>query len=85
MNCLMSHLLQKGETPVSPAPPADKKAKMEKVPDDSSLKAGHSSPSTVLSCKAVLAAQISSKIHRNVFDTGCVQHHFVMPSLCMDL
>ncbi|KAK2862423.1 hypothetical protein Q5P01_001956 [Channa striata] len=39
---------KKGETAtaVSPAPPADKKAKMEKGPVDSSLKAGQSAPST---------------------------------------
>ncbi|XP_026204998.1 calpastatin isoform X2 [Anabas testudineus] len=40
--------VKKGETPaaVSAAPPADKKAKMEKVPADSSLKSGHSAPPT---------------------------------------
>lgn len=49
---LLSLLLQKAETPaaVSPmaAPPADKKAKTEKVLDDFSLEAGLSSSSTVL-------------------------------------
>lgn len=49
---LLSLLLQKAETPAAvppmAAPPADKKAKMEKVSDDFSLEAGLSSSSTVL-------------------------------------
>ncbi len=64
-------LLQKSQTPaavppvaVKAAPPADKKAKMEKVSDDFSLAAGlPSAPSTVLqahsSFSLLLAGQIS--------------------------
>lgn len=58
----MLSLLQKGAPPIAvcPAPPADKKAKMEKASDDFSLEAGLSSvPATVLSYQIVLAGQIS--------------------------